>query len=62
MPSVIEYVNAHKEFRHALLIYFTDGWGERQIPRPLTYRTLWVLTSGEYLSVREPYGAVISMD
>lgn len=59
---VIEYVNNDRYFRDALLIYFTDGWGEDWIPRPLTYRNLWVLTEGEYLSVKEPYGAVVSMD
>ena len=55
-------MNNDRYFRDALLIYFTDGWGEREIPRPLTYRNLWVLTEGEYLSVEEPYGEVISMN
>ena len=59
---VIEYINNDRYFRDALLIYFTDGWGEWEIPRPLTYRNLWVLTDGEYLSVEEPYGAVITME
>ena len=59
---VIEYVNNDRYFRDALLIYFTDGWGEREISRPLTYRNLWVLTYGDYLSLEEPYGAVISME
>jgi len=59
---VIEYINDDRYFRDALLIYFTDGWGERSILRPRTYRNLWVLTSGSYLSVSEPYGAVVSMD
>ena len=59
---VIEYINDDRYFRDALLIYFTDGWGEGSIPRPRTYRNLWVLTSGSYLSVSEPYGAVVSMD
>ncbi len=59
---VIELINNDRYYRDALLIYFTDGWGERSIPRPLTYRNLWVLTSGTYLSVSEPYGTVVSMD
>ena len=59
---VIEYINNDRTFRDALLVYFTDGYGESSIPRPHTYRNLWVLTQGEYLSLREPYGAVISMD
>ena len=33
---VIEYVNNDKYFRDALLIYFTDGFGEREIPKPKT--------------------------
>ena len=59
---VIEHINGDRYYRDALLVYFTDGWGEQSIPRPRTYRNLWVLTRGDYLSVEEPYGAVISMD
>ena len=59
---VIELINNDRYYRDALLIYFTDGWGERSIPRPRTYRNLWVLTSGSYLSLSEPYGTVVSMD
>jgi predicted metal-dependent peptidase len=33
---VIEYVNNDKYYRDALLIYFTDGFGEMSIPRPKT--------------------------
>lgn len=59
---VVEYVNAHREFRDALLIYFTDGFGERSIPRPKTYRTLWVvLDKAEHLSLEEPYGMVVTL-
>lgn len=59
---VIEYINGDRYYRDALLVYFTDGWGEQSIPRPRTYRNLWVLTRGNYLSVEEPYGAVTSME
>ena len=59
---VIEYVNNDKYFRDALLIYFTDGYGEREIPRPRTYRNIWVvLGDARHLSVKEPYGAVLSL-
>lgn len=60
---VIEYVNSHRYFRDAILIYFTDGLGDHSIPRPLTLRTMWVLYD-KYceLSVREPYGEVLFMD
>lgn len=58
---VIEYVNNDRCFRDALLVYFTDGYGEREIPRPKTYRNLWVvLGNEENLSLKEPYGTVIS--
>lgn len=59
---VIEYVNSDRYFRDALLIYFTDGYGETEIPRPRTYRNIWVVFGGsENLSLREPYGAVLSL-
>lgn len=59
---VIELINNDRYYRDALLIYFTDGWGERSIPRPRTYRNLWVLTRGTYLSLSEPYGTIVSME
>lgn len=59
---VIEYINRDKYFRDALLIYFTDGFGEDKIPRPRTYRNLWVILEDvSYLSVTEPYGMVLSL-
>ena len=58
----IEYVNENRCYRDALLIYFTDGYGESEIPRPRTYRNLWVVVGGaDQLSVNQPYGAVLSM-
>lgn len=67
---VIEYVNADKRYRKSLLIYFTDGMGDREIPKPLVYRMLWVLPAGYSgndqvkcaLSVKEPYGDIIHMN
>ena len=59
---VIDYVNNDKYFRDALLIYFTDGYGEREIPKPKTYRNIWVVFDGaENLSLKEPYGIVLSL-
>lgn len=59
---VIEYVNNDRYFRDALLIYFTDGYGECEIPRPKTYRNLWIVIGGaDNLSLSEPYGAVLSL-
>lgn len=73
----IEYINGDGEYknnkkfpnagsyRNALMIYFTDGYGESKIPKPKTYRNLWVvLHDTKCLSLEEPYGDVksLSMD
>ncbi|THG36725.1 vWA domain-containing protein [Adlercreutzia caecimuris] len=59
---VVEYVNSNRGYRDALLIFFTDGFGEREIPQPHTYRNLWVvLNDADNLSVKNPYGSVVAM-
>lgn len=59
---VIDYVNKDKYFRDALLIYFTDGYGEREIPKPRTYRNIWVvIDDARHLSLKEPYGTVLTL-
>jgi predicted metal-dependent peptidase len=59
---VIEHINNDRYYRDALLIYFTDGYGESAIPRPRTYRNLWViLEDADRLSLKEPYGAKIAL-
>ena len=59
---VIEYVNNDRYFRDALLIYFTDGYGEKTIPKPMTYRNIWVVFGDACnLSVKEPYGVVLTL-
>lgn len=59
---VIDYVNNDKYYRDALLIYFTDGYGEFEIPKPRTYRNLWVVfDDARHLSVNEPYGTVLTL-
>jgi len=60
---VIQYLNNDKYYRDSLLIYFTDGYGEDSIPKPLTYRNIWVIVGGKKndLSVKEPYGMVLEM-
>lgn len=55
---VIDYINSHK-FKDAVMIYFTDGGGDYSIPKPKTFRNLWVVLEDEkYLSVEVPYGKV----
>ena len=57
----IEYINEHK-YNDAVMVYFTDGYGDYSIPRPKTYRNLWVVLDDESnLSVSEPYGKVMSL-
>lgn len=68
---VIEYINGEGKyannpkyphaghFKDALMIYFTDGYGEYEIPKPKTYRNLWVVLEDEKnLSLKNPYGDV----
>ena len=44
------------------MIYFTDGAGEEKLTiKPINLKTLWVIYGDETLSVKEPYGHVISM-
>jgi predicted metal-dependent peptidase len=73
----IEFINGEKQFsdskkyplagkfKDALMVYFTDGYGDYEIPKPKTYRNLWVvLHDVKCLSLKEPYGDVksLSMD
>lgn len=59
---VIDYINSHPRYRNALLIYFTDGYGDGEIPKPKVRQTVWVLTGGDYLSLKKPYGDVVLID
>ena len=54
---VFEYANK-EQFN--LLIYFTDGKGEKKLTvPPRNYKVLWVISgSGEALSLEETYGVV----
>ena len=71
---VIEFINGEGQykdskkyplagtFRDALMVYFTDGFGDYEIPKPKTYRNLWVvLKDVKNLSLKEPYGEVKSL-
>lgn len=59
----IEYINHDRYYRDALMIYFTDGYGESRIPKPRTYRNIWVVFDHvRNLSVQEPYGVVIALE
>ena len=59
----IEYINHDRYYRDALMIYFTDGYGENRIPKPRTYRNIWVVFDHvRNLSVQDPYGVVIALE
>lgn len=59
---VIEYINSDRYYRDALMIYFTDGFGERSIPKPRTYRNIWVIFDNvDHLSLEDPYGVVLRL-
>ena len=59
---VIDYINSGSKYRGAVLIYFTDGFGEEKIPKPKTYRNLWVIIGKkDMLSVKQPYGEVLEI-
>lgn len=57
----VKYPKAGK-FKDALMVYFTDGFGDSSIPKPKTFRNLWVVMDDEKnLSLKEPYGDVKSL-
>ena len=57
----IQYVNENN-YRDAVCIYFTDGYGEEEIPKPRVQKMMWVvLDDVQNLSVKEPYGPVCSL-
>ena len=60
---VIDFINCNRQFRDAILIYFTDGMGDRSIPRPLTLKNIWVLHNEHCrLSLSNPYGEILVID
>ena len=70
---VIELINGEEKykkkypeyagnFQRSLMVYFTDGYGDCDIPQPQTYKNMWVvLNDVKNLSLREPYGEVVSL-
>lgn len=56
---VFEYMK-NNNMNNYILIYFTDGLGEKELSiRPVHKKTLWVLTGKEQeLSLKNPYGVI----
>lgn len=55
---VFKYIK-DKKLRNSVLIYFTDGVGEKELEvKPFKPNTIWVLTGEEELSLENPYGNI----
>lgn len=55
---VFSYIKVNN-LREHVLIYFTDGVGEQELKvKPINYKTLWVLTGNQNLSLKKPYGQI----
>lgn len=57
---VFEYLNSSKTKKYNLLIYFTDGKGEKKLKvKPRGYKVLWVISGMEQqISLENSYGVV----
>lgn len=60
---VFQYIHDNR-LRNHVLIYFTDGIGEKALTvKPYNHKTIWVLTGEkEKLSLTEPFGEVIKLN
>lgn len=55
---VFKYISENN-LRNAVLIYFTDGVGEKELGiKPINRKTLWVICGDEELSLVNPYGEI----
>lgn len=55
---VFEYI-IQNNLRNVVLIYFTDGVGEKELMvKPINKKTLWVVSGNEELSLKNPYGEI----
>lgn len=55
---VFQYIKDNN-LRENILIYFTDGVGEKELQlKPVNRKIIWVLTGDEELSLKKPYGEV----
>ena len=59
---VFRYIRENK-LRNSVLIYFTDGVGEKELEvKPFKNNTIWVITGEEEFSLEEPYGEIKRID
>lgn len=62
LSSAIDYINKCPKYRKHLIIFFTDGYIEHKIPKILSYRNIWVLTTNGKMCCTNPQGDVIQID
>lgn len=59
---VFKYIK-NNNMRNYILIYFTDGVGEKRLDvAPINDKTLWVLTGDSSLSLEKSYGKVVKLE
>ncbi len=59
---VFKYIKDNN-MRNYILIYFTDGVGEKRLEvTPINDRTLWILTGNSDLSLEKPHGTVVKLE
>ena len=55
---VFQYIR-EKNLGDSIVIYFTDGVGEKELKvRPLNKKIIWVLTGNEEFSLKNPVGEI----
>lgn len=60
---VIKYLNSHRKLRDSVLVYFTDGEGDKEISKPMVRKVIWVLINplhGNKISCKDSYGIVVT--
>ena len=59
---VFKYLRDNK-LNNQVLIYFTDGVGEKELEvKPSTKNVIWVLTGDDELSLKEPFGRIKNIE
>lgn len=55
---VFKYI-ADNNLRNSVLIYFTDGVGEKELEiKPINKKTIWVISGNDRLSLKNSYGEI----
>ena len=55
---VFQYINDNN-LRNSVVIYFTDGVGEKELRiKPINKKIIWVISGNEELSLKQAYGEI----